>query len=221
MKLQIQPWPNPAGFMLSVNTHDQVAGLDLGAADVEAFRDLQAENQRLKEAIEQAWDEAGLPTFLRYLRDYIQSRSENVRPRPFRREGPTASPFRHRTSLPWAGRSSGLARPVVAAGGLACARQDEPEGRAAVGRALELDPAAMELDEGLDQAETQADPPLAELVLSRGVVERVEPGEERLEQVRLLAARYADALVLDRHADPVMGLLERLTRESGSSRHRA
>ena len=78
MKLQIQPWPNPAGFMLSVNTHDQVAGLDLGAADVEAFRNLQAENQHIKEAIEQAWDEAGLPTFLRYLRDYIQSRSENV-----------------------------------------------------------------------------------------------------------------------------------------------
>ena len=78
MKLQIQPWPNPAGFMLSVNTHDQVAGLDLGAADVEAFRNLQAENQRLKESIEQAWDEAGLPTFLRYLRDYIQSRSENL-----------------------------------------------------------------------------------------------------------------------------------------------
>jgi hypothetical protein len=78
MKLQVQPWPNAAGFMLSVNTHDQVAGLDLGAADVEAFRHLQAENQHLKETIEQAWDEAGLPTFLRYLRDYIQSRSENL-----------------------------------------------------------------------------------------------------------------------------------------------
>jgi hypothetical protein len=77
MKLQIQPWPNAAGFMLSVNTHDQVAGLDLGAADAVAFRDLQAENQRLKETIEQAWDDAGLPTFLRYLRDYIQSRSQN------------------------------------------------------------------------------------------------------------------------------------------------
>jgi hypothetical protein len=78
MKLQIQPWPNPAGFMLSVNTHDQVAGLDLGAADAAAFRSLQAENQQLKEAIEQAWDDASLPTFLRYLRDYIQSRSEDV-----------------------------------------------------------------------------------------------------------------------------------------------
>jgi hypothetical protein len=74
MKLQIQPWPNEAGFMLSVNTHDQVAGVNLSEVDAQAFRDLQAENQRLKEAIEQAWDEAALPTFLRYLRDYIESR---------------------------------------------------------------------------------------------------------------------------------------------------
>ena len=37
---------------------------------------LQAENQRLKEAIEQAWDQAGLPTFLRYLRDYIEGRGD-------------------------------------------------------------------------------------------------------------------------------------------------
>ena len=78
MKLQIQPWENEAGFMLSVNTHDQVAGLDVGAADAQAFRELQAENQRLKEAIEQAWDDAGLPTFLRYLREYIQNRSRDV-----------------------------------------------------------------------------------------------------------------------------------------------
>jgi len=77
MKMQIQPWSNAAGFMLSVNTHDQVAGLDVGAADAQAFRSLQAENQRLKEAIEQAWDVLGLPTFLRYLREYIQSRSQD------------------------------------------------------------------------------------------------------------------------------------------------
>jgi hypothetical protein len=77
MKLQIQPWSNTAGFMLSVNTHDQVGALDTGAADAEAFRELQAENQRLKENIEQAWDDAGLPTFLSYLREYIQSRSQD------------------------------------------------------------------------------------------------------------------------------------------------
>ena len=76
MKLQVQPWPNLAGFMLSVNSHDQVSGLESGA-DAQAFRDLQAENQRLKEAIEEAWDDAGLPTFLRYLRDYIKSRTDD------------------------------------------------------------------------------------------------------------------------------------------------
>jgi hypothetical protein len=77
MKLQIQPWPNVAGFMLSVNSHDQVSGLDTGAVGAQAFRELQAENQRLKEAIEEAWDDAGLPTFLRYLRDYIKSRADD------------------------------------------------------------------------------------------------------------------------------------------------
>ncbi len=79
MKLQIQPWPNPSGFMLSVNTHDQVLALDPSSSDVAAFRALQAENQRLKEVIEQAWDDVGLPTFLRYLRDYIEQRSGDSR----------------------------------------------------------------------------------------------------------------------------------------------
>jgi hypothetical protein len=77
MKLQIQPWPTEAGFMLSVNTHDQVTGVTFNEADAQAFRDLQAENQRLKEAIEREWDEAGLPTFNRYLRDYIESRKDD------------------------------------------------------------------------------------------------------------------------------------------------
>ena len=75
MKLQIQPWPNDAGFMLSVNTHDQVLGLGSGEADSQEFRELQAFNQHLKELIEQAWDDNSLPTFLRYLRDYIASRT--------------------------------------------------------------------------------------------------------------------------------------------------
>ncbi len=76
MKLQIQPWPNDAKFMISVNTHDQVLGIGAADADSQEFRELQAFNQQLKESIEQAWDDAGLPTFLRYLRDYIASRSE-------------------------------------------------------------------------------------------------------------------------------------------------
>ncbi|QEH38085.1 hypothetical protein OJF2_66830 [Aquisphaera giovannonii] len=78
MKLQIQPWTNHAGFLLSVNTHDQVAGLDVGTADAQAFRELQAENQRMKEAIESAWEKAGLPTFLQYLREYLASREADL-----------------------------------------------------------------------------------------------------------------------------------------------
>jgi hypothetical protein len=71
MKLQIQPWPNSLGYMLSVNTHDQLSGLPLKAPDAQQFEALQRENQRIKEAVEDAWDRQGLPTFLRYLRDYI------------------------------------------------------------------------------------------------------------------------------------------------------
>ncbi len=90
MKVQVQPWPNPAGFLLSVNTHDQVLGLEPEADDLPAFRALQAENQRLKEAIEQAWDEAGLPTFLRYLREYITSQTETNPPTIAGGPGPVA-----------------------------------------------------------------------------------------------------------------------------------
>lgn len=73
MKLQVQPWPTSIGYMLSVNTHDQILGLDPNAPDAPAFRQLQAENQRIKEAIEQSWDRDGFPTFLRYLREYLDT----------------------------------------------------------------------------------------------------------------------------------------------------
>ena len=194
MKLQIQPWPNDAGFMLSVNTHDQVAGVNLSEVDAQAFRDLQAENQRLKEAIEQAWDEAGLPTFLRYLRDYIESRREA--PRRSRRSGRPA--VRAGPERPGRLVSRGD-RPDASADG---PRQEEREGRALPGAARDLDPAAVQLDERLDQAEAQADPALAELVVARGVAERVEAGEERLEEVLLVAGGDADALVADAARGP-------------------
>ena len=73
MKLQIERWPNDEGFLISVNTHDQFTGLDLNAVDAHALRDLQTRNLGLKQAIEAAWVDCGLPTFLRYLRDYIKS----------------------------------------------------------------------------------------------------------------------------------------------------
>lgn len=71
MKLQIQTWQSADGFLLSVNTHDQVLTSDPNSLDATASRTLQVENQRIKERIETAWDRAGLPTFHRFLRDYI------------------------------------------------------------------------------------------------------------------------------------------------------
>lgn len=85
MKLQVQPWPSPAGFLLSVNTHDQVAPPDSDSPEAEAFRTLQSANQHYKQQIETSWEEAGLPTFLGYLKDYIQKEGE-------RTAGPDVSP---------------------------------------------------------------------------------------------------------------------------------
>lgn len=79
MKLQVQPWPSPAGFLLSVNTHDQVAAPDPSSPDAEAFRALQAANQQFKTAIETAWERDGLPTFLAYLKDYIEQEENRTR----------------------------------------------------------------------------------------------------------------------------------------------
>ncbi len=77
MKLQVQPWPGELGYLLSVNNHDQVPLQQLAPDEVDRYRALQAENQRIKAAIEEAWDQAGLPTFFRYLSDYLD---ENTTP---------------------------------------------------------------------------------------------------------------------------------------------
>ena len=71
MKLQIQAWNIPEGFLLSVNCHDQVAAPPADSPDLEPFRALQAANQGYKGRIEAAWDDAGLPTFHAYLRSYL------------------------------------------------------------------------------------------------------------------------------------------------------
>jgi hypothetical protein len=82
MKLQVQPWSHSAGYLFSVNTHDQLLAPVPDAADADAFRALQVENQKIKEAIEAAWDRAGLPTFLRYLREYIDAQAGSIAAEP-------------------------------------------------------------------------------------------------------------------------------------------
>jgi hypothetical protein len=76
MKMQIQSWPTSVGYLLSVNAHDQISGIPDDAPGMAEFREIQESNRVLKERIEQAWDEAGLPTFLRYLRSYLEDQGE-------------------------------------------------------------------------------------------------------------------------------------------------
>jgi hypothetical protein len=76
MKLQIQHWPGASGYLLSVNSHDQVLAQVINPGEAEAYRALQEENQRIKDAIETAWDQAGLPIFVRYLRDYLNGEGQ-------------------------------------------------------------------------------------------------------------------------------------------------
>lgn len=79
MKLQVQPWANASGYLLSVNSHDQVQGVPDDAPGLDEFRAVQAMNQDVKERIEADWDAAGFPTFNRYLRDYLKG---HVNPEP-------------------------------------------------------------------------------------------------------------------------------------------
>lgn len=74
MKLVITPWDWRRGKLLSVDSHDQ---LRISADDPEekaALELLQARNARIKDEIESAWDEAGLPTHANFLREYLEER---------------------------------------------------------------------------------------------------------------------------------------------------
>lgn len=71
MKLQVQSWRTRVGYLLTVNTHDQVSQIDPDQPGAAEFRALQVANRELKEAIEQEWDRQGLPNFHRYLREYL------------------------------------------------------------------------------------------------------------------------------------------------------
>lgn len=80
MKLQVQTWVCPSGYLLSVNTHDQVLALDPNSIDAGGFKAIQMENARLKEAIENAWDTEGFPTFLQYLRKFLDDQASGEVP---------------------------------------------------------------------------------------------------------------------------------------------
>lgn len=68
MKLGIDRVSNSESFVLVVDTHDRHVAAMVQDGEREAYQALLAHNTGVQERIEQAWTEAGLPTFEQYLR---------------------------------------------------------------------------------------------------------------------------------------------------------
>jgi hypothetical protein len=74
MKLVLDPRPVGEGYLFRADTHDLHCCPDPQSAEYEIFRELMRQNQQIASRIEQAWEEAGLPTFKSYLRDDLSGR---------------------------------------------------------------------------------------------------------------------------------------------------
>jgi hypothetical protein len=75
MKLVIEPTPDRSGHMFRADTHDKHIRPARNSKEYAMFTELMENNQKLSESIEHAWDETGLPTFKRYLRDDLARRA--------------------------------------------------------------------------------------------------------------------------------------------------
>lgn len=82
MKITVQPYDFPPGFVFGVDTHDHFK-LPANSPEVEGVRELQAKNLELARQVEDAWMTRGLPTLRGLLERYI----EHARHSAGRREG--------------------------------------------------------------------------------------------------------------------------------------
>jgi hypothetical protein len=74
MKLIIDRSPDGQGYLLRADTHDAHIQPRSGSREQAAFAQLMAENRAVADAIEGKWEEAGLPTFKKFLRDDLERR---------------------------------------------------------------------------------------------------------------------------------------------------
>ena len=75
MKLTIERSPDKAGYLFRADTHDRHACPQPGSRDYAAFTQLMENNQKIAQAIEQAWADQQLPTFKTYLREDLARRA--------------------------------------------------------------------------------------------------------------------------------------------------
>lgn len=73
MKLTIQPYDGPPGFVFGVDSHDQFK-LTADSPELAAVKELQDKNAQIARSIVTAWEEVGLPTQSGLLRRYLQAK---------------------------------------------------------------------------------------------------------------------------------------------------
>jgi hypothetical protein len=74
MKLAIELAPHDERYLYRADTHDKHICPARSSPDFAMFSELMVKNQTLAEAIESAWEQAGLPTFKAYLREDLKRR---------------------------------------------------------------------------------------------------------------------------------------------------
>ncbi len=77
MKLLIEPTPDGSGYMFRADTHDKHIRPSPGSKEYAGFCELMDHNRKLSEAIESAWEKAGLLTFKKYLRQDLARRQQS------------------------------------------------------------------------------------------------------------------------------------------------
>jgi hypothetical protein len=79
MKLTVDRRPDGQGYLYRADTHDRHITVPPESQEYPAFVRLMKENQELAQAIENRWEQEGLPTFKGYLRQDLARRTEQRR----------------------------------------------------------------------------------------------------------------------------------------------
>ena len=79
LKMMLQPYDSPPGFVLGVDTHDAF-DLPADSPDAAGLKEMQANNRDLARRIEQAWEADGLPTQAGLLRKFVHTARSGEEP---------------------------------------------------------------------------------------------------------------------------------------------
>jgi len=76
MKLVLDPSPTGSDYLFKADTHDRHIEPPPGHPELGVFLELRAKNKAVSEEVEQAWADAGLPTFKTYLQADLARRQQ-------------------------------------------------------------------------------------------------------------------------------------------------